>query len=77
MWLDHGMWEESKINYLTVHSILINKIYINIYCRWLELILIEFYAQGDAERIAQIPVTPMMDRNSNVPVPKFQVRLLL
>lgn len=41
--------------------------------RWLELILIEFYAQGDAEKISHIPVTPMMDRNSNVPVPKFQI----
>ena len=41
--------------------------------KWLELILIEFYSQGDAERAADIPVTPMMDRNSNVPLPKFQV----
>lgn len=41
--------------------------------KWLELLLIEFYAQGDAEHASNIPVTPMMDRNSNVPLPKFQI----
>ena len=40
--------------------------------KWLELITIEFYAQGDAERSAGITVTPIMDRKSTTPMSQLQ-----
>lgn len=40
--------------------------------KWLELVNIEFYAQGDSERSAGIPVTPIMDRHTTTPVSQFQ-----
>lgn len=40
--------------------------------KWLELITMEFYAQGDSERSAGIPVTPIMDRQSTTPMSQLQ-----
>lgn len=33
-------------------------------CRWSVRVLEEFFAQGDRERAAGLPVSPMMDRTS-------------
>ena len=30
--------------------------------RWAEILLVEFFGQGDAERVAGLPVTPWLDR---------------
>ncbi|CAE7842829.1 dnc, partial [Symbiodinium sp. KB8] len=43
------------------------------YNRWVALLMDEFFAQGDLEREKGVGVTPFMDRNKQIPMPKFQI----
>lgn len=36
---------------------------LNLYLRWTDLIIMEFFAQGDAEAALGLPISPMCDRN--------------
>ena len=45
----------------------------SIYLGWTTRIMSEFFAQGDMEKEAGIPVTPIFDRDLNIPLPKLQV----
>ena len=37
-----------------------------LYCRWVNRLLKEFYAQADKERKLGLPVSPIMDKKKNV-----------
>ena len=43
--------------------------------KWTELLFCEFFYQGDKEREQDIPIGPLMDRNS-INIPKAQVGFL-
>jgi hypothetical protein len=48
----------------------------SLYLRWVDWLLEEYYAQGDLERTRGLPVTPMLDRERPIPLPKFQLGFL-
>jgi hypothetical protein len=71
--------DESANDQLTLLSMLLHSMDVSNVARpwvvsrkWLELITLEFYAQGDTERCAGIAVTPIMDRHTVTPMSQLQ-----
>eukprot|EP01138_Halocafeteria_seosinensis_P005324 gb/GECG01005443.1/.p1 GENE.gb/GECG01005443.1/~~gb/GECG01005443.1/.p1 ORF type:complete len:746 (+),score=71.57 gb/GECG01005443.1/:1-2238(+) len=48
----------------------------DIYLQWVDWLLTEYYRQGDMERERGLEVTPMLDREHPIPLPKFQMGFL-
>lgn len=45
----------------------------DLYIRWTDRVIAEFYDQGDKEEQAGLPVTPIFNRHKPIPLPKFQL----
>lgn len=48
----------------------------DLYLQWVDVLLKEYYMQGDMERERGMNVTPMLDRTKPIPMPKFQMGFL-
>ena len=44
-----------------------------LYIKWTDRVIAEFFDQGDKEAAAGLPVTPMLNRHKPIPLPKFQL----
>lgn len=63
-------------DYKSIHLLLQPTKRWDIYLKWVDWLLTEYYQQGDMERARGLDVTPMLDREHPIPMPNFQMGFL-